>query len=75
MFATGLVLSNNLYLLLVAYIILGYDVIINGIKEIFTMHVLSEHFLMSIASLGAFFLGEYAVGCAVLLLYQKGDYM
>ena len=75
MFATGLVLSNNLYLLLVAYIILGYDVIINGIKEIFTMHVLSEHFLMSIASLGAFFLGEYADGCAVMLLYQIGEYL
>lgn len=71
---SGLIFSNNLYLFLLSYIILGYDVVINGIKGLFTKHIFSEHFLMSIASLGAFILGDYAEGCAVMLLYQIGEY-
>ena len=70
----GLILSNNLYLILIAYLILGYDVLINAVKTLFEKRIFSEQFLMSIASIGAFVLGEYADGCAVMLLYQIGEY-
>lgn len=64
----------NILLFIAAYVILGYDVVINGIKSLFKNGIFSEHFLMTIASLGAFALGDYADGCAVMLLYQIGEF-
>ena len=77
LFIGGLVFSGQKYLApvlyIAAYLILGYDVIINGIKHLFKNHTFSEHLLMSIASLGAFALGQFSEGCAVMLFYQIGE--
>jgi len=60
-------------LYLVSYIIVGYDVAIDAIKNIINGNVFDENFLMSIATIGAFFIGEYAEGVAVMLFYQIGE--
>ena len=65
---------NNLYLYIISYLIFGYDVITEGIRQLTKKRIFSEHILMSIASVGAFILGEYLEGCAVMLLYQMGEY-
>lgn len=65
---------KNVFLYIISYLIFGYDVIIEGTKQLFKKRIFSEHILMSIASIGAFILGEYLEGCAVMLLYQIGEY-
>ena len=56
-----------------AYLIVGYDVIIKAVKNIARGQVFDENFLMLIASLGAFVIGESPEAVAVLLLYQVGE--
>lgn len=56
-----------------AYLILGGDVLLTAVKNIFRGKVFDENFLMSIATLGAFYLGDYLEGCAVMLFYQVGE--
>ena len=58
---------------LIAYIIIGYDVIFEAIKRIIKGKVLDEHFLMLIATVGAFLLSEYPEALAVMLFYQVGE--
>ncbi len=57
----------------VAYLIIGYDVIYGSVMEIIDEHKLGERFLMTIASLGAFAIGEYVEAVAVMLFYQVGE--
>ena len=63
--------SESKYLFVIAYFILGYDVIINALKSI--KNIFNEHFLMTIATIGAFILGEFPEACAVMLFYQLGE--
>jgi len=56
-----------------AYLIVGYDIIIKAVKNIARGQVFDENFLMLIASLGAFVIGESPEAVAVLLLYQVGE--
>ncbi len=56
-----------------AYIIIGCDILAGSVKDIFKYHVLGENLLMTVASLGAFALGEYIEAVAVMLLYQIGE--
>ena len=58
---------------LVAYAIVGFPVIKDAIKSISKGEVFSEFFLMSIATIGAFFIGEYPEGVAVMLFYAVGE--
>lgn len=58
---------------IVSYLILGGDVLLTAVKNIFRGKVFDENFLMSIATLGAFYLGDYLEGCAVMLFYQVGE--
>lgn len=58
---------------LVAYGIVGFPVIIDAVKSISKGEVFSEFFLMSIATIGAFFIGEYPEGVAVMLFYAVGE--
>lgn len=51
----------------------GYDVAAEAVKNLLHGHFLDEMFLMTVASLGAFALGEYAEGAAVMLLFQLGE--
>ena len=53
----------------------GYDVFVCSIKSILNKELLDETFLMTIASLGAFILGEFTEGAMVLLLFQLGEFL
>ena len=59
----------------VAYLVVGYDILWRAVKNIIHGDVFDECFLMSISSLGAFALGEYVEGVAVMLLYQFGEWL
>lgn len=57
-----------------AYVIIGGDVLLRSVKNIMRGQVFDENFLMSIATIGAFVIGEYPEGVAVMLFYQVGEY-
>lgn len=57
-----------------AYIIFGYDVLLKAATNIFHGNIFDENFLMSIATIGAFFIGEYPEAAAVMLFYQIGEF-
>jgi len=63
----------ELAIFLLSYIIVGHTVVIRAFKGIVRGQVFSEHFLMSIATIGAFFVGEYPEGVAVMLFYLVGE--
>ena len=56
-----------------AYAVIGYRVVWNALRDILRGQMLDENFLMSIASIGAFFVGEYPEAVAVMLFYQVGE--
>lgn len=58
---------------LIAYIIIGGEIVLRAMRNIRNGQVFDENFLMSIATIGAFILGEYAEGVAVMLFYQVGE--
>ncbi|MDR4145156.1 heavy metal translocating P-type ATPase, partial [Bacillus paranthracis] len=60
-------------LFFLAYLIVGGDILFRAIKNILRGQVFDEHFLMSIATLGAFAIQEYPEGVAVMLFYQIGE--
>lgn len=60
-------------LFIISYIIVGGDVVKRAVKNIFKGQVFDENFLMSIATIGAFFIGEYPEGVVVMLFYQVGE--
>ena len=76
--ATAILLSLNnewlqIALFIISYIIVGGDVVKRAVKDILKGQVFDENFLMSIATIGAFFIGEYPEGVAVMLFYQVGE--
>lgn len=56
-----------------AYGVVGYEVIIRAVKNIMAGIPFDENFLMTVATLGAFMIGEYPEGVAVMLFYQVGE--
>lgn len=58
---------------LVPYLIIGYDILIKAVKNIFHGQIFDENFLMVIATIGAFILKEYPEAVAVMLFYQVGE--
>lgn len=60
-------------LYLIAYVIIGGEVVLQALKNIRSGEVFDENFLMVIATIGAFAIGEYAEGVAVMLFYQIGE--
>lgn len=58
---------------LVPYLIIGYDILIKAVKNIFHGQIFDENFLMVIATIGAFILKEYPEAVAVMLFYQIGE--
>lgn len=62
-------------LFILSFIAVGFEVVKDAIEDIFEGKVFNECFLMSIASLGAFIIGEYSEGCAVMLLYSIGEFI
>ncbi|SDX14153.1 heavy metal translocating P-type ATPase [Tepidimicrobium xylanilyticum] len=59
---------------LAAYVIIGSEIIIKAIKNLFAKQPFDENFLMTVATLGAFAIGEYPEGVAVMLFYQIGEF-
>ena len=57
-----------------AYLLVGWEIIIKAVKNIFYGQVFDENFLMTVATLGAVGLGEYSEAVAVMLFYQVGEY-
>ena len=63
---------NNI-LFIISYLIVGYDIILKAIRNITRGKVFDENFLMTIATLGAFFISEFPEAVAVMLFYQVGE--
>ena len=61
-------------ILLVSYIIIGYDVLLNAFRNIKRGKIFDENFLMSLATIGAFSIKEYPEAVMVMVLYQIGEY-
>ncbi|MBC8546598.1 cadmium-translocating P-type ATPase [Clostridiaceae bacterium NSJ-31] len=64
---------SELLMYLIAYLFIGYDILWKALRGIFRGKVFDENFLMSIATAGAFVIGEYPEGVAVMLFYQIGE--
>ena len=60
-------------LYLVAYLLVGWDVVYKAIKNLIHGKVFDEHFLMSIATIGAFSLNDFVEGISVMIFYQIGE--
>lgn len=60
-------------LFLIAYLTIGYDIIIKACKGIRNKQPFDENFLMAVATLGAMGLGDYKEAAAVMLFYQTGE--
>lgn len=56
-----------------SYLLIGKDVLIKAVRNIFKGQLLDENFLMFIATIGAFSLGEFSEGAAVMLFYKVGE--
>ncbi len=54
-------------------IVAGYDVFIEAVENLFKAHFLDENFLMVVAAIGTFLIGQYPEGLAVLLFFQIGE--
>jgi len=63
----------ELAVFLAAYLIAGGDVLWKAVRNISHGQVFDENFLMTVASIGAFLIGEYPEGVAVILFYQVGE--
>lgn len=76
-FAAAMALPVSPYIqlagFLAAYGIIGWDIIWKAVKNIIHGQVFDENFLMTIATVGAMCLSEYAEGVAVMLFYQVGE--
>lgn len=76
-FVIGLCVSSpavSLVSFFIAYIIVGLEVLINAVKNILHGEFFDENFLMGLATVGAFAIGEYPEGVAVMLFYQIGEF-
>lgn len=79
LFLLGIVLNLDekfkFVIFLISYIIVGYDIVLRAIKNMFRGKVFDETFLMSIATIGAFAIGEPNEAVAVMLFYKVGEYL
>ena len=57
-----------------AYLLLGMEVLSTAVKNLVKGHVFDENFLMSIATLGAFVIGEFPEAVGIMLFYRVGEY-
>ena len=66
------VIINDI-LFIISYLIVGYDIILKALRNITRRKVFDENFLMTIATIGAFFISEFPEAVAVMLFYQVGE--
>ena len=80
LFAAGLALDHldlkwlSMGVCLIAYLILGWEIVQKALKNLFRGKMLDENFLMALASIGAFFIGNGPEGVGVMLFYRIGEY-
>ena len=63
----------ELALYCIPYLVVGWDVLRKALKGIKNRQPFDECFLMAVATVGAFALGDYVEGCAVIIFYQLGE--
>ena len=78
LFVLGIFVPKTLFIpklavFLVSYLVIGGNVLLSAFKNILNGQVFDENFLMAIATIGAFAIGEYPEGVAVMLFYQLGE--
>lgn len=77
LFLAGLILQPagnvGLAVFLASYAILGWSVVLQAVRTLLNKDMFNEYFLMSIATIGAFIIGEYPEGVAVMLFYLVGE--
>ena len=78
LFVLGIFVPKTLFIpklavFLVSYLVVGGNVLLSAFKNILNGQVFDENFLMAIATIGAFAIGEYPEGVAVMLFYQLGE--
>lgn len=64
-------INNGIFI--ISYIIVGFEIVKKAIRNIFRGKVFDENFLMTVATIGAFGIGEYPEAVAVMLFYQVGE--
>ena len=64
----------SIVLFVVSYLILGGKVVLRALRNITRGQIFDENFLMSIATIGAFIIGQYAEAVGVMLFYQVGEF-
>ncbi len=78
LFIVGELLSHSMpqisaICFVIAYLILGREVLLTALKNMKTGHVMDENFLMSIATIGAFCVGQFGEAVGVMLFYRVGE--
>lgn len=63
----------RLLFFLIPYVIIGWDILWKAVRNILHGQLFDENFLMALATIGAFCIGEYPEGCVVMLLNQIGE--
>lgn len=71
----GMIFNENIYLLVISYVFVSKEVYFNAFKNIKEGKIFDENFLMIIATLGAFYIGEYPEAVLVMLLFSIGEYL
>lgn len=71
----GMIFNGNIYLLVISYVFISKEVYFNAFKNIREGKIFDENFLMIIATLGAFYIGEYPEAVLVMLLFSIGEYL
>ncbi|MGL5645692.1 heavy metal translocating P-type ATPase, partial [Cetobacterium sp.] len=77
LFVVGLTLSKSLQkdiILIIAYGLSGYDILLNALKNLKRGKFLDENFLMSIATVGALALGDFGEAAGVMIFYKIGEF-
>lgn len=77
-FVISLFINNfnlKIILLIISYLIISYERYINAIKNIIKGEIFDENFLMIIATIGAFFIGEYEEAIMVMWLFNLGEFL
>ena len=70
----GIITDINL-LIMIAYVCVGYDIVWQAAKNLLKGRMLDENFLMTLATIAAFIIGEYPEAVAVMIFYKIGEYM
>lgn len=75
---TGILQTNDIIKItcfIGGYLLIGWQIIFGALRRLFTRFLFNEYLLMTIATLGAIYIGEYLEAVAVMLFYQIGKFL